>query len=82
MTEEEKLIKKEVKDYIKEHIDSLAEALPNIKPALINKATEGDIQAIKEIHDRVMGKPIQPTAIKGKVELTFTQRIKQGKLHE
>lgn len=40
--------------------------IDNIKPineALIKKAIEGDIQAIKEIHDRVWGKA--PQAITG-----------------
>ena len=48
--------------------------LDNIKPineALIKKATEGDIQAIKEIHDRVYGKaPQSLTGPDGK-ELTI-----------
>jgi hypothetical protein len=37
--------------------------LDNIRPineALINKAREGDMQAIKEIHDRVYGRAPQP----------------------
>lgn len=36
--------------------------IANIKPineALIKKAIDGDIQAIKELHDRVYGKPFQ-----------------------
>ena len=60
LTVEQKLMKKAVKDYIKEHIESLAEALPAISPVLIDQATKGNILAIKEIHDRVMGKPITP----------------------
>lgn len=37
--------------------------IENIKPineALIKKAKEGDIQAIKELHDRVYGRAMQP----------------------
>ena len=60
LTEEQKLMKKAVKEYIKEHIENLAEALPAISPVLIDQATQGNILAIKEIHDRVMGKPITP----------------------
>lgn len=41
----------------------IAMYLENIKPineALLNKAREGDMQAIKELHDRVYGRPPQP----------------------
>ncbi len=44
--------------------------LKNIRPineALIAKATAGDIQAIRELHDRVYGKPNQP--IEGKLDV-------------
>lgn len=37
--------------------------MAHIKPinaALVKKATEGDIQAIKELHDRVYGRAAQP----------------------
>lgn len=37
--------------------------LENIRPineALINKAKEGDIQSIRELHDRVYGRAMQP----------------------
>lgn len=57
--------------------------IKNIKPineALIKKATEGDIQAIRELHDRVYGKSPQaitgpeggPIQISG-VEITFRE---------
>ena len=45
--------------------------LENIKPinqAIVTKAITGDIQAIKELHDRVYGKPNQP--IEGTLEVT------------
>ena len=43
--------------------------IENIKPineALIKKAKEGDIQAIRELHDRVYGKPMQAMELSGK----------------
>lgn len=59
MTEEEKIIKKAQRDFIKEYKESLKEALPRISPVLIAKAIDGDIQAIKEVNDRAMGKANQ-----------------------
>lgn len=76
LTEEEKLMKREVKAYIKEHLEGLAESLPEIRPTLIQQAVQGNINAIKEIHDRVLGKPVQPTV--GKVEHTVTAFQKYG----
>lgn len=49
-TEEQRMIEKAVKDYIKDYEEGLAQALPKIQPTLIKKAEEGDIPAIKEIH--------------------------------
>ena len=62
-TAEQKLIKKAVKELVKEYQQTLAEALPKISPVLIKKAIDGDIMAIKELHDRAMGKPLQKTDI-------------------
>jgi hypothetical protein len=62
-TEQDKIIKKATKELIKEYKESLGEALPLIKPIIIAKALEGDMTAIKEIHDRVMDKAKQPTDI-------------------
>ena len=48
--------------------------LDNIKPineALVEKAKTGDIQAIKELHDRVYGKSPQPMDLKGEVEMSI-----------
>jgi len=59
MTEEEKLKAKVQRDFAKEYKQSLMEALPLISPVLIAKALEGDIQAIKEVNDRAIGKPLQ-----------------------
>ena len=58
-TEDQKIIKKATKQLIEEFKEALAEALPLISPVLVKKATEGDLQAIKEVNDRVMGKAQQ-----------------------
>jgi hypothetical protein len=63
MTENEKLVKKAAKQIIAEYKEALAEALPYIQPVLIAKALEGDMTAIKELHDRTMDKSKQPTDI-------------------
>lgn len=62
-TEQDKIIKKATKELIQEYKESLGEALPLIKPIIIAKALEGDMTAIKEIHDRVMDKAKQPTDV-------------------
>lgn len=62
-TEEQKLIKKSRKQLIEEYKDALAEALPLINPVLVAKAMDGDIPAIKEVHDRTMDKAKQATDI-------------------
>ena len=50
-TLETKIIKKAVKQYLEEYEESLAEALPEISPVLKAKAKEGDMSAIREIHE-------------------------------
>jgi len=62
-TEQDKIVKKATKELIKDYKEALGESLPLIKPILIAKALEGDMIAIKEIHDRVMDKSKQPTDI-------------------
>lgn len=57
-TPEQKIEKKAMREFIEEHKERLAEALPKISPVLISKAVKGNLFAIKEVHDRVMGKPI------------------------
>lgn len=64
-TEKDKIIKKATKELIKEYKESLGESLPLIKPILIAKALEGDMTAIKEIHDRVMDKSRQNVGLDG-----------------
>lgn len=62
-TEQDKIAKKATKELIAEYKEALGESLMLIKPVLIAKALEGDVAAIKEIHDRVMDKSKQPTDI-------------------
>jgi len=62
-TEEKKLVRKAIKELVKEYQESLADALPRISPILIAKAIAGDVSAIKELHDRMMGKPPQKTDV-------------------
>lgn len=62
-TEADIIRKKATKQLIAEYKESLGDALPLIKPVLIAKALEGDMTAIKEIHDRVMDKAKQSTDI-------------------
>ena len=62
-TPETKIIKKATQELIAEYKEALGESLPLIKPVLIAKALEGDMTAIKEIHDRVMDKAKQQTDV-------------------
>lgn len=62
-TPEKALVKRAVKELIKEYKEDLAQFLPEIKPVLRQLAKNGDMTAIKEIHDRVMDKSKQPTDI-------------------
>ena len=62
-TEQDKIVKKATKEIIAEYKEALGEALPMIKPILLAKALEGDMTAIKEIHDRVMDKSKQSTDV-------------------
>lgn len=74
-TVETKLIRKAAKQIIEEYKQALAEALPLIQPVLIAKAIEGDIQAIKEVHDRSMDKAKQATDITSKGEQITIKEI-------
>ena len=62
-TLEQKVLKKELKVVIEDYRDMLAEALPILSSVLIEKAQSGDMRAIKEINDRVMGKASQQTEL-------------------
>lgn len=58
-TEEQKIQKKALKAIIEEYKESLADVLPELSPILKEMAKAKDIQAIKEVHDRVLGKAQQ-----------------------
>jgi hypothetical protein len=71
-SEEKKLLRKTAKQIIAEYKEALAEALPMIQPILVAKAMEGDMTAIKEVHDRVMDKAKQSTEISGEIDVKKT----------
>ena len=66
-TEADKIQKKATTDVIKEYKESLADALPKLSPVLIKKASKGDMSALKEVNDRVMGKAPQPQEHSGEI---------------
>lgn len=67
----EKIIEKKViKQIVEEYKQGLADSLPQISPILIAKALDADVQAIKEIHDRVMGKAPQSVDINARVAVS------------
>ena len=55
--------RKAIKELIANYQQSLADALEKVSPVLIAKALKGDVAAIRELNDRVMGKPQQKTDI-------------------
>ena len=81
-TKEEKKIKKATKELIEDYKKKLAEALPKISPVLIAKAIAGNIEAIKEINNRVVGKPPQDFTINGEIEETHNIFILPPKENE
>lgn len=52
-TEEKRLVKKAVKELLKEYEQTLSDALPELSPILIAEAKKGNMKAFKEIHDVV-----------------------------
>ena len=77
-TPEQKIIKKATKQLIAEYKEKLTEALSQVEPVLIAKAIGGDIQAIKELHDRSMGKPEQHIETDLNTNLPLNIIIKNG----
>lgn len=76
-TEKDKLVKKAKKQFIKDYIEKLSAELPEIEPILVKKAKSGNIVAIKEIHDRVMGKAPQAIEMTGKDGSPLTVLLKE-----
>jgi hypothetical protein len=81
-TPEKKIVKKAIKQLIAEYKEGLAEALPKIKPVLIAKAMEGDVPAIRELHDRVMDKAKQATDVNTKIDATIKHQMTPEKKEE
>lgn len=73
----EKIVeKKAIKQIVEEYKAKLADSLDRIEPILVAKALEADVPAIKEIHDRVMGKAQQNVdLLSGGEKVVFTQVI-------
>lgn len=57
--------KRAIKAIVKEYRQALADALPKISPVLIDKAVSGELPAIKEVNDRVMGKARETIGLDG-----------------
>ena len=68
---EQLALKKATKELITEYREKLTEALPLISPVLIAKALEGDLPAIKELNDRVMGKAKETVEMQGGLNIQF-----------
>jgi methyl coenzyme M reductase subunit C-like uncharacterized protein (methanogenesis marker protein 7) len=67
----EKIVeKKAIKQIVEEYKATLADSLPLISPVLVAKALESDVQAIKEIHDRVMGKAPQSVDVNARIAVS------------
>lgn len=76
-TEEAKIAKKALKITIAEYKEKLAEVLPQLSPVIIALALKGDMSAIKEIHDRIMGKAPQDLNLGQNPELPFLIKIEK-----
>ena len=74
-SDETKAIRKARKELVEEYKDLLAQALPTVNPIFMQKVLDGDMQAIKEYHDRVMDKASQPTDITSKGEQITIKEI-------
>jgi hypothetical protein len=64
-TPEALIVRKAIKEIVKEYKESLADVLPELEPVLKDKALSGDMVAIKEIHDQVIGKAKETHRIEG-----------------
>ena len=62
--------KKARKQLIEEYKDALAEALPLVSPALIKKAVQGDVSAIRELNDVIVEKAGSKIKHEGEIKIT------------
>ena len=74
---EQLALKKATRELITEYKEKLTEALPLISPVLIAKALEGDMPAIKELNDRVMGKAKETVEHQGNLSIMFDSSFKK-----
>jgi hypothetical protein len=74
LTPEQKIIKKATKDFKKDYIEKLTQALEHLSPVLIKEASKGNMQAIKEINDRVLGRPRESVDHKFEGEISHIVR--------
>lgn len=72
-TPESRAMRRATQQIIAEYKQALVEALPLIQPALVAKAMEGDVPAIKEIHDRTMDKArqVNDLNVTGELQMVF-----------
>jgi hypothetical protein len=76
LTPEKKVVKaqqKAIEQIIEDTKREFAEALITINPALIKEANKGNIPAIKEVYDRLMGKPKETVVLS---EIPWDTKIK------
>ena len=67
---EKKIEKKAIKELVSEYKESLSEVLPELSPVLKKRALEGDIQAIKELHEVVEVKSKEAAGVAVQINLT------------
>lgn len=72
LTDEERAKKQALKEYVAEYRETLQELLRITPLALKKKIEEGDVSAIRELHERTLGKVDQ------KIEVTAPKPILGG----
>jgi hypothetical protein len=66
-TEADKIKKRAINELVEEYKEGLAQSLPKISPVLIQKASQGEAWAVKEINSIIVGQAEQK--IKARVEV-------------
>ena len=74
-TQEQKIARKAVKEIIADYKEKLTDLLPDLPKVLQELAIQGDISAIKEILNRVMGLPSQPIEMSGGMSLEHSGKM-------
>lgn len=70
-TEEQKIVKKAVKQWLKEYEEGLAKELPGVSTALILMAKSGNVPAIAEIHKVLGAYKTKETNIGAAIQINF-----------